>query len=46
LGLGALLAYGQRVSRACAPMAFDPEEIVIILMIAALVIAWNWRLIH
>jgi len=27
-------------------MAFDPEEIVIILMIAALVIAWNWRLIH
>jgi hypothetical protein len=25
---------------------FDPEEIVIILMVAALVIVWNWRLIH
>ena len=32
--------------RACAPMALDPEEIVTLLLLAALAIAWNWRLGH
>jgi hypothetical protein len=32
--------------RACVPMALDPEEIVTLLLLAALAIAWNWRLGH
>jgi hypothetical protein len=32
--------------RACVPMALDPEEIVTLLLLAALAIAWNWRLRH
>jgi len=32
--------------RVCAPMALDPEEIVTLLLLAALAIAWNWRLGH
>jgi hypothetical protein len=28
------------------PMALDPEEIVTLLLLAALAIAWNWRLEH
>jgi hypothetical protein len=28
------------------PMALDPEEIVTLLLLAALAIAWNWRLGH
>src|SRR5271169_194999 len=32
--------------RACVPMALDPEEIVTMLLLAALVMAWNWRLGH
>ena len=36
--------YGQALSVRVQPM--DPEEIVSILMIAALVIVWNWRLNH
>jgi len=27
-------------------MALDPEEIVTLLLLAALAIAWNWRLEH
>jgi hypothetical protein len=34
------------LERACAPMILDPEEIIAMLMIAALVIVWNWRLGH
>ena len=41
-----LWLYGQDVKCARAPMALDPEEIVAILMIAAIVIVWNWRLSH
>jgi hypothetical protein len=28
------------------PMALDPEEIVTLLLLAALAIAWNWKLGH
>jgi hypothetical protein len=28
------------------PMALDPEEIITMLLLATLVIAWNWRLGH
>ncbi len=34
------------LKRVCAPMALDPEEIVTLLLLAALAIAWNWRLGH
>jgi hypothetical protein len=34
------------LKRASVPMALDPEEIVTILLLAALVLAWNWRLGH
>jgi hypothetical protein len=34
------------LNRACVPMALDPEEIVTLLLLAALAIAWNWRLGH
>ena len=34
------------LKRACVPMALDPEEIVTLLLLAALAIAWNWRLGH
>jgi len=27
-------------------MALDPEEIITMLLLATLVIAWNWRLGH
>jgi hypothetical protein len=28
------------------PMALDPEEIVTLLLLAALAIAWNWKFRH
>ena len=31
------------LKRACVPMALDPEEIVTLLLLAALAIAWNWQ---
>ena len=40
-----MLAYGQ-LKREGGPMALDPEEIVTLLLLAALAIAWNWRLEH
>jgi hypothetical protein len=41
-----VLAYGQPESVRVYPMALDPEEIVALLLIATLAIAWNWRLGH
>ena len=32
--------------RAGVPMALDPEEIVTLLLLAALAIAWSWKLGH
>jgi hypothetical protein len=34
------------LKRACVPMALDPEEIVALMLLAALAIAWNWKFGH
>ena len=41
-----VLALRPALKRACVPMALDPEEIVTLLLLAALAIAWNWRFRH
>jgi hypothetical protein len=43
---GARAGLRSALRRACVPMALDPEEIVTLLLLAALVLAWNWRLGH